>query len=411
MGGGLMQIAAYGEQDIYLVGNPQITFFKVVYRRHSNFSIESIEQSFTGDADFGKKVEAVIARGNGDLLSSIYLEVVLPALNQSQNSSTWHGWVNSIGHCLMESATLQIAGQEIEKHYPEWMEIWSELTLRDDQRQLYNTMIGKYETDASLETNATSAKRLYIPLQFWFCRNPGLAIPLVALNYHEVKVVIQFRQLSELTRSDVEITTAQDSAGDTATITSASLYCDYITLDDDERRRFSQNHHEYLIEQVQFLGNKEVDASIASQRVKLSFEHPVKELMWALSRDSNRAINTSTGNKLVDFSSSLSTDTFSTLKLQFNGQDRFSVRNSDYFRLVQPYQAHSGNPRKHCYCYSFGLKPEEHQPTGQANMSRLDSINMMFTFNSADVVASLWKIYAINYNILRFHSGMAGLAF
>lgn len=411
MGGGLMQLAAYGEQDVYLIGNPEITFFKIVYRRHSNFSTESIEQPFTGDADFGKKVEAVIARGNGDLLSSIYLEVVLPALNQSQNSSTWQGWVNSIGHCLMESVTLQIAGQEIEKHYPEWMEIWSELTLRSDQRELYNSMIGKYDSDISLETNATSAKRLYIPLQFWFCRNPGLAIPLIALNIHEVKVVIQFRQLSELTRSDVEITTPQNSSGETATITSASLYCDYIYLDDDERRRFTQNHHEYLIEQVQFLGNKEVDASIASQRIKLSFEHPVKELMWALSRNSNRDINTSTGNKLVDFSSSLSTDTFSTLKLQFNGNDRFSIRNSDYFRTVQPFKAHSGNPRKHCYCYSFGLKPEEHQPTGQVNMSRLDSINMMFTYNSADVVASLWKIYAVNYNVLRFHSGMAGLAF
>lgn len=411
MGGGLIQIATYGEQDVYLIGNPSITFFKVVYRRHTNFSIESIEQPFKGDPDFGKKVEAVIARGNGDLLSSIYLEVVLPALNQSQNSSTWHGWVNSIGHCLMEYVKIEIGGQEIERHYPEWMEIWSELTMKNDKRELYNDMIGKYDSDVSLETNAITSKRLYIPLQFWFCRNTGLAIPLVALHNHEVKITFQFRQLSELTRSDVQITTPQDSSGNTASFTSATLYCNYITLDDDERRRFSQNHHEYLIEQVQFLGNKEVDASIASQRVKISFEHPVKELMWALSTNAKRTINTSTGNQMMNFSSTSSSDTFSSLKLQFNGQDRFSERNATYFRKVQPYESHSGSPRKHCYCYSFGLKPEEHQPTGQANMSRLDSINMMFSYTSSDVVASIWKIYAINYNILRIISGSGGLAF
>lgn len=411
MGGGHMQIAAFGEQDIYLVGNPQVTFFKIVYRRHTNFAIDSVEQPFANDADFGKKVEARVAR-NGDLLGKIYLEVVLPALNQTQDGATWQGWVNSIGHALIESTSIEIGGQILEKQYPEWMEIWSELTNNDTKKNSYNAMIGKYETDVSLESNATATKRLYVPLQFWFCRNPGLAIPLVALQYHEVKINIQFRQLSELTRSDVEITTApQDSAGDTATFTSATLYCDYVYLDNDERTRFGQNSHEYLIEQVQFLGNKEVTASTASQRVKLQFNNPVKEIMWAVTTDANAAINTLTGNRLMNFSSTSGADTFATMKVEFNGTARFSPRNADYFRTVQPHDVHSGIPRKHCYCYSFGYKPEEHQPTGQVNMSRLDTVSMMFTYTSSDVVSSLMKVYAINYNVLRFVSGMAGLSF
>lgn len=410
MAGGLMQLVAYGAQDIYLTGNPQITFFKIVYRRHTNFAIEAIEQSCNGQIDFGKKVHCVISR-NGDLVHRMILEVTLPALSQTQNSATWQGYVNSLGHCLLKSVKLSIGGQQIDRHYSEWLEIWNELTISAEHRQSFNEAIGKYESDVSLESNATSARTYYIPLQFWFNRNPGLALPLIALQYHEVTVDIEFRGIRELVRSDVSIVNPLDSTGAAASITDASLWVDYIYLDTDERRRFAQTSHEYLIEQVQIMGPESIDTGHTNYNATLNFNHPVKELIWTITTDDNSQISSNEGNKILNFSSSTGGDTFGTAKISFNGSDRMKARKASYFRIVQPLSHHTKPPTKHIYVYSFGLSPEQHQPSGTCNMSRIDTSVLHLDFNGVTTVASKLRVFCTNYNVLRVMSGMGGVAY
>lgn len=405
-----MQLVAYGAQDIYLTGNPQITFFKVVYRRHTNFAIESIEQTLTGAVNFGKKTKCTVNR-NGDLAHRMWFQVSLPALDQTINGSTWHGYVNSIGHALLKSVTVSIGGQKIDKHYSEWLEIWNELTISEEHRQGYNEAVGKYESDVSLETNATSARTYFIPLQFWFCRNPGLALPLIALQYHEVEVEFEIRDLNELVRADASITTPLDTNGNTAAITDASLWIDYIYLDTDERRRFAQVSHEYLIEQVQYNSPESYDTGESSSKVALDFNHPVKELYWVASLDSNTQTSTNSGNQIFNFSSSTGGDMFTNARLSFNGHDRMAQRKAKYYRLVQPCSHHSRVPRKHIYSYSFGLKPEDHQPSGTCNFSRIDSAYLHL--DTTDVASAVGKIrvFGLNYNVLRIMSGLGGLAY
>ena len=394
MGGGLMQLVAIGAQDVHLTGNPQISFFKVVYRRHTNFSMESIEQSFNGTAKPGSRVTCTISR-NGDLVTNMWLEV-------DMNSKT--GFVNSVGHALIEYVELEIGGQRIDKHYGEWLEIWSELTLPEEKRQGFKEMIGRRDTGKGTDMQN---QKLYIPLQFFFCRNPGLALPLIALQYHEVKLNIKFREGGDLKTSG----SLPDFGPD-----GAKLYVDYVYLDTEERQRFAQMSHEYLIEQLQHTGAE----STKSDQVRLNFNHPVKELVWA--------IRSSSDGPLVFGSSELKYDTanvddspfatadndrFTTAKLQLNGHDRFTERDAAYFRLVQPYQHHTRVPNKYIYCYSFALNPEAHQPSGTCNFSRLDNVTLNLTGMSSNNTNTNGEllVYAVSNNILRITSGMGGLAY
>jgi hypothetical protein len=410
MSGGILQLALYGKQDVFISGNPEITFFKTIYRRHTNFSIEQTEQNFSSDADFGKIATATIGK-NGDLIHKMYLMLTLPALDQTQNGATWQGYVNSVGHSIIKRVDLIIGGQPIERHYGEWLEMWSELSLCDTQKKNFNIMIGKYESDVSLETNAITERTYYVPLQFWFCRNQGLALPLIALTQHNIEVKFEFRPLAEMVKSDVLITSPVDENSNPVSFVDASLLIDCIYLDNDERRFFAQQPHEYLIEQVQYQGQKEIDASTGNQKIRISFQNPVKELVWGITTDANLTTHTVTGNNYLKFSSTSGVDTFATLKIQFNGTDRFAPRKSNYFRTVQPHEHHSANPRKYVYCYSFAIKPEDHQPSGSVNMSRLNNTDFFFTFTQADVVDSKFKLFAISYNVARIVSGMFGLAY
>ena len=356
MGGGLMQLVAYGAQDIYLSGNPQITFFKVVYRRHTNFSMESIEQTFNGSAKLGSKVTCPISR-NGDLIHKIWLQADVSAK------------ITTDAHELIKSVEVEIGGQRVDKHYAAWLSIWNELTQTAGHWNGYKAMTTGTADSANTVT-------VFIPLQFWFCRNPGLALPLIALQYHEVKINVEFG--------------APDSLGDNITMNNASLWVDYIYLDTDERRRFAQVSHEYLIEQLQFTGDE-----TSSSKIKLNFNHPVKELVWT-EYDSAGALET----------------TYTSAKLQLNGHERFAPRPAAYFQLVQPYQHHERVPGDDTTLgginvYSFALKPEEHQPSGTCNMSRIDNA----TLNLTGISSSTVKVFAVNYNVLRVMSGMGGLAY
>ena len=357
MGGGLMQLVAYGAQDAFLTGNPEITFFKVVYRRHTNFAMESIVQDFNGS---GTRLTATISR-NGDLVTNCWLEGC------------------GAGTANIESIDLEIGGQRIDKHYGEWMDIWSELSCPSGKK------LGKQ----AMNDNGT------VPLEFFFCRNPGLALPLIALQYHEVKLTFQMKeapavaavvQVVEDTTADPQVAGVEAVAALTKGRANAydglNLYVDYIYLDTDERRRFAQVQHNMLIDQLQMQDGG------SDNNTRLNFNHPCKELVWTTNKDAGKT----------------------TLKL--NGHDRFSERGQDYFQLVQPYQHHTnckegmlvdGNTVN---VYSFALKPEEHQPSGTCNFSRID--NAALKTSASGAVA---KVYAVNYNVLRIMSGMGGLAF
>ena len=382
MGGGLMQLVAYGAQDIYLTGNPQITFFKVVYRRHTNFAMEAIEQTFNGAAAMGQKFSCTISR-NGDLLSRVYLEMDIGSVNAN---------TLRVGHQMIDYVECEIGGQCIDKQYGEWMDIWAQLSSSTEEWTKLNRLV-----DGSLSANATGKDKIYVPLQFWFCRNPGLALPLIALQYHEVKLNVQFA--SKVYQ--------KDSTDDTTAVGTPNccVFCDYIFLDTDERRRFAQVSHEYLIEQVQF-SNSLTHGGNDDQH-ELRFNHPVKELVWTLQTASNRPFNYfQAGSNQVD--------NVETALLQLNGHDRMKRREGSYFRCVQPFQHHTGGHQQdesNClggmYCYSFGLKPEEHQPSGTCNFSRIDNAVLATKARAAGTL----KVYAVNYNVLRIMSGMGGLAY
>ena len=398
MGGGLMQLVAYGAQDVFLTGNPQISFFKVVYRRHTNFAMESIEQTFNGNPELGNRVTCTISR-NGDLITNMWLEV-----DFEDNFSSSQP-VNSLGHSLIEYITLEIGGQQIDKHYGEWLEIWSELTMPEEKRNGFKEMIGR--RDAGV-TYSPESKKLYIPLQFFFCRNPGLALPLIALQYHEVKINIKFRSASELSRGTENVKFN----------TNPRLYVDYIYLDTEERRRFAQSQHEYLIEQLQHTGPE----STKDDNHRLNFNHPVKEIIWVTRKSSADPmefgnVDHAAGNYFAEdaLSSSVSMpttyDSFTKCKLQLNGHDRFSERDASYFRLVQPYQHHTRVPSKFIYLYSFAINPESHQPSGTCNFSRLDNVTLTLTDLKNKSADGELLVYAVSNNILRIMSGMGGLAY
>jgi len=407
MGGGLLQLVAYGAQDVYLTGNPQITFFKVVYRRHTNFAIEAIEQTFNGTPGYGNRVTCQISR-NGDLVHRMYLSL---KLTDAKHVCPFYG------HRVINYVEIEIGGQKIDKHYSHWLYIWNELSLPKSKRAGYNKMVGK--TGHSL-----NGQTLYIPLEFWFCRNVGLALPLIALQYHEVKINFQF-ETAELCRG---------SADAALTFPIATLWVDYVFLDTDERRRFAQLSHEYLIEQLQFTGSESV--SSVKLNSKLSFNHPCKELIWVANKKSgdtlsdnlnwfNYTTNISGTNRIaaVPYNynlqllhnkavTSASANPVALAKLILNGNDRFSVRPGSYFNLVQPFQHHENIPTNAgINVYSFALKPEEHQPSGTLNMSRIDTATLSLDFQTGFDTNTTLNVYAVNYNVLRILSGMGGLAY
>lgn len=566
MGGGLMQLVAYGAQDVYLTGNPQITFFKVVYRRHTNFSMECIEQPLDS-ARFGGRHTVQVLR-NGDLAGRMYLKTVLPELPSGV------GWCRRPGHAILNYIECTVGGSQVDKHWGQWYDLWYELTHTVNQERGYDKMVGDVP-ELTAVLNGTQAYTVYVPLQFWFNRNTGLALPLIALQYHEVRFNIEFNSLA-----DCVVTRGYKSLSSVKDLSATSILVDYIYLDQEERRRMAQVGHEYLIEQVQHNGLESVSGD--RQKFKLDFNHPCKELIWAVRLGSFSSMNNKfltyyngnsdltlayaarnlaygmvgtinvdiptffatelkvenwkevsdvsgadtvvpdtvgilnitdknttftfivtnqsttpykgnhlwvNGNALPNLSTKIQsvtvnitvydgklareTDNFHvkdiaftdvtvdshnltladvskplpssgdtrsyggshdmtiaqpfnygldlagngnpvvSAKLQLNGHDRFDEQNGDYFNYVQPYQHHTRTPADGVNVYSFGLHPEQHQPSGTANLSRIDTTQLHLTFNNAVLNNSgtlLW-IFAFSYNVFRIMSGMGGLAY
>jgi hypothetical protein len=527
MGGGLLQLVAYGAQDAYITGNPHITFWKVLYKRHTNFAMEAMRVNFTGAPAYGQRLVAVVNR-NADLVWKTYVEVTLPDTT-TPNSITWsRGTSRRIGYALLKKIEVEIGGQIIDTHYGEWLYLWENLTADYDTAVKLDSLMGGDVPGTSTSPNSCRGRPqvLYIPLKYWFNRNPGLA-----LQYHEVRFNMYLGSALDL---------VQGTAGTAGTIASQAallpapkemcLYLDYIYLDVDERRRFAQESHEYLIDQVQRGIPQTITTS--SARIDLTLNHPVKELVWVF-QDARKLDCGSDSSIALGYTRPFSYDDIvNRCRLQLNGQDRFDERYGDYFYKVQPYQHHTGggfwptigssvqnsgavlagnasiasgsitgnvltvssmvslspaitegmlivgetageiplntfivdygtgnggvgtyqisttvgatrtvtltaaagvaargypaNVQQDSFgvinpinVYSFAISPEEHQPSGTCNFSRIDNTTLVFdsvqstgagTFPSKNY-PYYFKSYAVNYNIFRIMSGMGGLAY
>ena len=514
MGGGLMQLVAYGAQDIYLTGNPQITFFQVVYRKHTNFSIESFEQTFIGSVDFGKKVDVHVTR-NGDLLHRLYIEHEATVERKTLDANHNIGHVENYGHSLIKQCDIQIGGQKIDRHTSLWSRVWSDLTEYNPDGHLggpfiisdstpmisppdtsnstgtqYQLMTGngmacntdgynstlnqmglRTGTDRNgfnytppVDAGSVKAKininKIFIPLNFWFCRESGLALPLVALQYHEVKLIFEFEEFGKLFRvsdtanfgTDGAITRANMS--DLTVTSNFTLWGDYVYLDTDERRRFAEEDHEYLIDQLQI---SQHFLNKPSNNIELKFSHPVKELIWVVRNETVTSSETAGGgrNQGLDTSkgdwtaSPVSVDDFEgKWLLKLNNHDRFKERETKYFTKTQVNQHHTGygsvagvysrksdlsggqfqkQKSSSIAVYSFALNPEDHQPSGASNLSRIDNVvlessdfkvwsigstlNKYVTVGETGATNLKLTVFAVNYNILRIMSGMGGLAY
>jgi hypothetical protein len=439
MGGGLLQLVAFGAQDAYITGNPHITFWKILYKRHTNFAIEAFRVNFTGSPQYGQRVVAVVNR-NADLVWKTYVEITLPDTSFGDDADiNWtSGAQRRLGYLLLKQIEVEIGGQVIDRQYGEWLYLWETLTSDFDTSMKLDSLLGgEYAGAPSTITSADVCggrpKVLYVPLQFWFNRNPGLALPLIALQYHEVRFNITLEDSVNLVQgTPASAGTISSQAARLPNLKDMALYIDYVYLDVDERRRFAQESHEYLIDQLQYTGQQTITS--ASGRLDLTLNHPVKELIWVF-QDARKTDCGSDTSIDAGYTQPFSYDDIVNRgRLQINGQDRFDERYGDYFWKVQPYQHHTGggyartigqtsvvptptpNPIN---VYSFAIQPEEHQPSGTCNFSRIDTSTLVFdsiTSTAAGTFPSKaypynFRIYAVNYNIFRIMSGMGGLAY
>jgi hypothetical protein len=516
MGGGLLQLVAYGAQDAYITGNPHITFWKVLYKRHTNFAIEPFRVNFTGAPNYGQRLVAVVNR-NADLIWKTYVQVVLPDTFTGKTAPVYWSGDNQrrIGYLLLKKIEVEIGGQVIDTHYGEWLFLWECLTANFDTSVKLDSMVGGLYNGSY--TTATSCGGrpavLYIPLQFWFNRNPGLALPLIALQYHEVRFNITLGAATDLV-SSTGYTNVSQAAAALPDIQDMAMYMDYVYLDVEERRRFAQESHEYLIDQLQTGIPQTINTG--SGRLDLTLNHPVKELIWVF-QDARKTDCGSAVTAAIGYTQPFTYDDIVfKARIQINGQDRFDERFGDYFWKVQPYQHHSGgafwpihnavattatlanggavqaaftgvisgnvltasavtgtiavnmlitgagvplgtyilgygtgaggagtyelsifvnvastsmvgslnnvqtqttfNPIN---VYSFAISPEEHQPSGSCNFSRIDTATLVYESITSGGTGSFpsksfpynFRVYAVNYNIFRIMSGMGGLAY
>lgn len=495
MPGAAAQLAAYGTHDIYLTDTPQITYFRAVFKRHTNFSLEAISQTFDGTADFGRKTSVTLAK-SGDLVGHMWLQVTLPDLaafdvaptplegqtvdatkvagvtsstapadlagtaatrvwkregqtfawergglaygtagmTDASEFKTWPyllydeqsgsftaaqtrvRWCNAIGYALLSAVELTIGGTRIDRHVPEFWDAYEELSETEPKRKGLWEMVGKYtdaDYDATFRRDQSRLRTYYIPLQFFFNRNMNMALPLVALTFHNVQLNFEFRPYLECIRSNVPVTALTSKYGSAVpSFTDVKLFCEFVFLDTQERQQFIMTPHEYLFQQLQFLGDEVVQPAAINRKFQLNFSHPVKEIIWVYVPKTHYDANPQTGNQIFkyDIPDKPHLDVFDNAKIIINGNDRFSDQTPGYFRLVTPYLRHTRVPDKKVYVYSFAKEPEGAQPSGQLNFSRVDSSQLALRFNEGVEMGRL-KIFAVSYNVLKIEGGMSGLTF
>ena len=352
----LMQLVAYGAQDVHLTGNPEISFFDPNYKRYTNFGSENKDINFP--IEFGKTADIYIPR-NGDLLSKSYIKINI------QGDDNINNFVPNLGERIIKTFTIIIGGKKISSYDNDYMKLYNYTNRKDHDYIMYKNLI-------KLEDGC-----LIIPLLFWFCKDPSLSIPLIALQYHELKISLEFESIENIYNGDKEITLK------------GSLMCDYICLNSNERRGFQSIEKKYLIEQVHV---NEYDITEEEEQIfRFNFNHPTKQLFWII-KDNN------------DFVSHLNR-----VAIQLNGQNLIE-KDAIYFSKIQPYQ-NKQYSMKGLYSYSFSLNPNNLQPSGSINFSRIDNSCLKCQFKPSESTNRKIKVYAVNYNILKIMSGMGDLAY
>ena len=440
MPGGLMQLNyAPSAQAKYLYGNPQITFWKAAYRRHTNFAMESKEISdMSATPNFNTQVTYTIPRDTADLVHKMYFETILPDPGAGDIC-----YCPYPGEKLLKKMSLLIGGTTIDTQYSDWLHVWNELSLNTEQKLTYELMVG-HRNNLVIDSSggAVISGLISVPLQFWFCRNAGLSLPRKALERTTVEVYIEFETRAKMGRSkNTSSGMAASTLASGLSLSSSKLYADFIYLDTDESRRFLASRHEYLIEQVQIAPGPDGHTinSTGTTTLKLNFTNSVKELIWITKNNALTSTSSGTGvndhfnytrgmnaddaaNEFQRFrihgtseniagNLTLRDDPMKEAKIQFNGDDRLSAgnRNAQYFNLVQPFYHHTGHPSPGIYVYSFALRPEEFQPSGTVNMSRIDDVKLVVTFHASTTSQNKLIAFATNYNILIVTDGLANL--
>lgn len=493
MTGGLLQLVSVGFEDLYLTSDPEITFFKMVYKRYTNFSQEPIKQLFSTTPDFGKRLTCILSK-TADLLSNVYLYLELPNIPKFYNNDNTENiinkisWSKKIGYSIIDYVELEINGQIIDKQYGDWMNIWSQLSVTND-RITEDILIGNTPDMYNL-SNGKQSKKLYIPLNFFFNKNKGLSLPLIALHLSDVKIHVEFRKIDDIIIKnpshyiEIDENIVHFSKGDILTqnvsgfeiniifnyfdyntkrlyytkydnsiisYNSESLYdkdnykicnkegyfvypldetieqiniitlpslsisksyiiANFIYLDILERKKFAEAKHEYLIKNLQYSGEKTIYNS--RSKIKLGFINPCVELFWVgqFSKIKNGFLN-----QKFNYTDSINngTNIIKRSKIIHNGQERTADKDKFYYNYIEPYIYHSNSPVEGINIFSFSLQPENYQPHGSCNYSKIDDIVLEMTLsnNISYNNPALVRIYSYNYNILRIINGLAGLAF
>ena len=406
--GNILQLVARGEEDVLLSSKPEFNMFKSVYKKFVPFADEIVKLPFNeSSSEFtNRRISCTIPK-RADLLSDCYLYVELPTLTIPSGSTKVY-WTNSLGYALIKEIYIEIGGYKIDKHYGEWLYVWNQLTTNVDP-SLDDYTIGRYSTNTSLERNAQNHVHLNVPLYFWFCRSPALALPLVALQYHEVKLTIELRDFSECVCYD------GNTPPDRIDFEEIYLLSRFVYLDESIRKQFVSSDHVYLIEQLSRSNYETVKANTDKVNFDLTLNHPVNEIFWMFreteSEENNDWFNFNERAPLI--SSVHINPLASYFSLLFDGKEKIPDHtHENYFREIEKMKYHRNMSSDFCYVFSFATDPENPlQPSGACNFSRISNVQLQCVMNSShiSIPESTFMLFAKNYNYLVIKKGMCNL--
>jgi len=419
MGAGLLNlILNNGSSDKYFTGNPKITFFKTIYRQHTNFGIETVRQDFNKVPLFNNEASVKISQ-NGDLINKAYLCIELPKIKKAQpgaiGNSTYVGWINALGNHICDYIEIRIGGKTIDKIFPQWLDIYSSLFLTIDKQKSYNYLTLKSETDISFLENGLHEQVVMLPLNFWFFSN-GNALPLCALQYHEVTFHLKFNSVNNIIKSDEILNVPLDDNDNPLEIKDAYLLVDYIFLDKNERRNLVEKPMEMLIEQTQYMGKKTISPNSKVFDYRIEHKHNLKEIFFMFQPHSMIDSNSKTGNYPNEYNyrdliePAIKREICNKVEFNICGNQKHPPISSKLYLGINNFNYHTNLPLDFIYSYSFALNPEEHQPSGTINFSNVDNSYLKFDLNIIPDYVDFY-FFSRNYNILIIDSGMAGLKY
>lgn len=407
MTGSLLQLAANNDGNFnkVMLGNPKITHFKNVLKKTINFSVDTKILQFENKISLGRENTCKITN-QGMLLSKIYLYIELPELISKNNNEKWKGYVNGIGFNIIKNISFHIGGILIDKIDSNFLDIYSELYDRN-----MDELVNKFYTDLSVESNSNNQK-IYVPIPFWFCNGYGNVLPIEAIQHQELKIIVEFRNLNEIVKSNINNLELENIN------VNSYIIADYINVDKEIQNYFKLNKHIYLIEQTQILPDHNISTEVLSTKIDLDLSLFVKDIMWIIIEETNNKQDIKTGNNWLTYTSLLSNygNTFTTGKITLDGTDRIDYMNAEYYRKIIPYKYYKYIPRKYIYSYSFNIKPLcTNETLGYCNFSKINKSQLHLNFNNigndGGICNGIIKVYARNYNLLLIDKNTAGLVF